>query len=398
MKKKSSILIIFFFILFLLLPQIGKLFNIKGEGKNLENRTLASFPEINRNSLFSASFGKKMNEYIWDHFPLRSILLKMDHWIDYHVFRDSPVPEKVILGKKEWLFLSNPIDNLVGKNAEKIDLFKFVFSNTLKAQKKSNIRIIILPSPSKASIYPEFLPEQYKDKHLQEHNIFEKSLNKISSKNKSLLLLWETFRKRKKQLLTKRSSNRIEKRTRYLFQPRDRHFHWETSLLQSKKVIDTIAPGKWKKDMFSSYFSGYKFKESELAKGFLKIRLMEPYKEIYLKEMFKAFNFKIEFKTFSDSKHKYFVFRSDISNKFTPLKKKLVVIHDSFFEQSKFFIAPFFTRSTFLHWRFFKNSKLFMKIVRDADILVIQSVEGRWHLRLFKLNKILKSLKRSRIS
>ena len=75
-----------------------------------------------------------------------------------------------------------------------------------------------------------------------------------------------------------------------------------------------------------------------------------------------------------------------------PLAKKVVVIHDSFFDQSRFLLAPYFKESIFMHWMVFKNFRFFMNAIRKADILILQSVEDRWQVRYERLERILTEL------
>ena len=393
MKHKRSIFLSITFLLFLALPQFGILFNLDSEREELQNRALNSLPKMNMKSLLSASFGKELNDYIWDHLPLRSRLLQADHWIDYHIFNDSPIPDKVIMGRDQWLFFYPSVMDYPQKSAQQVETFVALARKVTELQRRIGTEIIIIPSPAKASIYPEFLPDYHQKEYVKHASIFHERLEAAASDVKSLLLLWAPFRNEKERLLRSKQTNpSITWGTHYLFRPRDRHYSWETSIFQAKKIIDKIAPGRWQDNIYDDYFTQYKYEKSEMESRFMKIHLPELYTTLLTKKYLEAFSITQKIYPVEMTNRSKVTFTTGINPIIKPLTKRVVVIHDSFFDKSMFLMAPYFKESVYMHWRLSDNFPLFMKTVKKADILIIQSVEGRWYWGFQVLMRILREL------
>ena len=146
-----------------------------------------------------------MNEYIWDHLPLRTNLLKADHWIDYHIFNDSPVLDKVLIGRDDWLFFYPAVMEWPQKNSQQVEKFIALAQKATAVQKKTGKEIILIPSPSKTSIYPEFLPDYHQNAYRQNAAQFHERLDMVAPDTKSLLLLWKPFQNEKERLLQERT-------------------------------------------------------------------------------------------------------------------------------------------------------------------------------------------------
>lgn len=393
MRHKRSIFFSITFLVLLVLPQFGIFFKLNSQREELQNRTLRSLPKMNVISLLSTSFGKEFDEYIWDHLPLRSRFLRASHWIDYHIFNDSPIPEKVLIGKDQWLFLYPSVMDWPKKNAQQVEKFVELARKATELQRTAGIEIIIIPSPAKASIYPEFLPGFHQKAYVEHASIFQEKLEAAASDAKSLLLLWTPFHTEKDRLLKSKQTNQsITWRTHYLFRPRDRHFSWETSIFQTKKIVDRIAPGRWKDNIYDDYFTQYRYRNSEMANRFMKIYLPEPYTTLLTKKYMEAFHITKETYPVEVANRSIITFRVGINPTIEPLSKRVVVIHDSFFNKCKILLAPYLKESVYMHWYLSKNFYFFMETIRKADILIIQSVEGHWHLRYQLLGRILREL------
>ncbi len=391
MNCARSILLSLIFIAFVLMPQLGLIFNIENEREKFQNRSLARLPEINMQTLLSASFGKEVNEYIWDHLPLRQNFLKADHYIDYHIFKDSPVLDQVLLGRDDWLFLYPAVMKWPQKNSRQVEKFTALARKADTIRTQTGKEIYILPSPSKASIYPEFLFDYHFKTYWQHADILQSSLEKAAAQTKSLMALWSAFHNEKERLLRERT-NSMPSSARYLFRPRDRHFSWETAVLQAKNIINSLMPGQWDDKLYAPYFSPYQNSGSEMEKRFMKIDLPEPYQTFFKEKYLRALTITIENTPVAMTKGTRETFLVG-NNRFTqPLPKKVVVIHDSFFDQSRFLLAPYFQETVYMHWRVSRNFPFLMNEIKSADIVIIQSVEDRWHVRYARLERILQEL------
>ena len=393
MGKKGSIFIVAMFSIFILLPQLGLFFEIDNEGVAFENRKLRDFPSITMEFFIEASIGEKINNYVWDHMPMRSVFLRADHWIDYHVFADSPVPEKVLLGKGRWLYLYPSVMIWPEKNNQSVKNFIDIAMRFKEIGKKNSVDYVFIISPSKASIYPEHLRDRNRLKFNRSFLEFQEKLQELEQNANNIVLLWKSFVEEKKRLLEihKNVSSGVDG-TQYLFRSRDRHFSWEAAIFQSKQIVERLVREDWKDSNLSNYFTGYELERSELEKRFLKINLPEPYQTFFGGKYMRDMGLEREVRSIGKGQANLVVYSAKGGNQIIPSEKKLLVIHDSFLAKSSFFIAPYFRESVFMHWSTLDDIKLFSEEAASADILVMQSVEGHLHFRLATIENILVEL------
>jgi hypothetical protein len=88
----------------MLLPLTDMIWHYVPESKNHEQRQLAPLPVLCKDSL--SVFAKRFEAYFNDHFGYRDYFVQLSSAIKFYVFGASPVPEKVAVGKHNWLFLS----------------------------------------------------------------------------------------------------------------------------------------------------------------------------------------------------------------------------------------------------------------------------------------------------
>lgn len=160
MLSKKGTVIIFLSVLFL--PFILNSLNIQAlfaGNTNTENRSLAKKPVININSL--DGYPSQYSDYYNDEFPFRDVLLESYAYIKTRCFDESPIPEKVIIGKDKWLY--NIGDELGSCNGTKkmSDSTLNAFLNELKRReeylKQRNCSMYIFIAPVKLVVYPEYM-------------------------------------------------------------------------------------------------------------------------------------------------------------------------------------------------------------------------------------------------
>lgn len=153
-----------------------------------ENRKLAEIPELDINKL--DPFPAKFETYYNDHFIYREQLLYAHTLMNYFLFHRSPVPEKVTLGKQSWLFYAdkerkvyegkfNISDDDVQKIVSEIEYRDSIF-------KSKNITFIVMITPMKAEIYPEFLPSYYR--RFSSDNATDKVVKALESKSQLTII------------------------------------------------------------------------------------------------------------------------------------------------------------------------------------------------------------------
>ncbi len=165
-KRIYAIVAIVIFVLIIYFPSSNYIFNFSTYEtiSTRENRKLAELPELDINKL--DPFPSKYETYYNDHFIFREKLLYYHTFLNYFVFHRSPVPEKVSLGKKSWLFYAdkerkvfenkfNISDNDIQKIVSEIEYRDSIFEY-------KNIQFVVMITPMKAEIYPEFLPSYYR--------------------------------------------------------------------------------------------------------------------------------------------------------------------------------------------------------------------------------------------
>jgi len=389
MKHKISISFSLIFVLWLLLPHISPIFKFKAQDKYFQNRYLYSLPKIEIASILSSSFGKDMDKYIWDHLLFRAFFLEVDHWIDYHVFNDSPLPELITIGKDGWLFYypaitTHPKINLeqVGRFAESVRLAGIL-------EKQLGLDILFLVSPIKPSIYPEFIS----DAGLKYFNLyfpkFQRRLEDIASDTDDILLLWDSFRMERDRLFRQNDlDSENTGKSRYLFSPKGEHYDWDLSIFQAKCIVEKLAPGKWRDNLYDDYLTPYRLEQSEMAK-LLNIYLPEPARSFNSDKFFKSFAINVV-KGESEGLHIYTTGKNPYID---PVPLRIMFIHDSFMQKSYPFLLPYFKESIFINWS--SIDKLFtpaLNEIRSVDILVIQRIDESWFNRYDILERILKEL------
>lgn len=157
MNKFFNFMTVIVFIIIILLPLI--FFN-KNYGVNLENenRNAASFPDIGNTSL---DFKTQYNQWLNDNIGFRNFWITFNGFIKLHIFNTSPT-EKVQKGKDGWYFYTQDNNISIAEGRYPLE------DNTLEiiAEKQQEIsdyyelqgkKYILVLTPSKTSIYPEFI-------------------------------------------------------------------------------------------------------------------------------------------------------------------------------------------------------------------------------------------------
>ncbi|PIR03631.1 MAG: hypothetical protein COV59_05590 [Candidatus Magasanikbacteria bacterium CG11_big_fil_rev_8_21_14_0_20_39_34] len=161
-----------FFLLILCLPILQKIFDILPK-QELKGYTYEKeFISLGMHSWWSGSFQKNFTNWFSDYIGFRGYMVKLDNELNLRIFREisASTQTKIVLGKDHQLYEKGYIDGINNKDwvssgflheeAKKI----ITLQNKLKAR---GITLEILIAPSKATIYPEFIPEKYT--HISEH-------------------------------------------------------------------------------------------------------------------------------------------------------------------------------------------------------------------------------------
>ena len=159
--KKSLFLLILLFLVFL---SIGGKFHL------FRSKPLNGFyvsmkkPDFTVTSWFSGSFQDSCNKYIKEKSSFHNELVMFYNQTDYSLF-SLPHAQKIIVGKKGYLFSEEYITAYFGKNFsgkqfcdEKVRLLKKL-QDLLWNQ--YHILLVVIMAPDKGNFYPEYIPDRY---------------------------------------------------------------------------------------------------------------------------------------------------------------------------------------------------------------------------------------------
>jgi len=95
----------------------------------------------------------------------RSAWIKTDGQINFSLFREIPTtanPQQILLGKDNWLYEKDYIDNYLGLDAApqgQLQQFAADLRSLQDELRRRGITMLLVISPSKATHYPEYLPD-----------------------------------------------------------------------------------------------------------------------------------------------------------------------------------------------------------------------------------------------
>lgn len=155
------------FAILLLLPALDQALNLSSRFTSTENRQLKRMPSLNFPHLRSFVF--QFDQYYKENFGWRNALFYLYSQWKFNGLGQSPLPEKVVVGKNGWLFLGNNgngvIDQHRGLRPLSADSACLITDHLLQWQQKMDrrgIRFYVMVAPNSHTIYQENLPD-----HLQ---------------------------------------------------------------------------------------------------------------------------------------------------------------------------------------------------------------------------------------
>ena len=189
-------------------------------------------PIFNATTWFSGEYSEKYRKRFAAKIGFRGLFVKLVNQFNYSVHGEMPKvsgPE-VVIGKKGWLYEQSYITNYI--NPQKIDeqkLAGFVKDLQILQDKLAKRRIvfILLISPNKAAVYPEYLPDELRIQ--AEKNNKESSISILRPMLKGSDIRFveagEIFRLLKQD-------------TEYLFPPGGTHWSYYGSFLISQELLE----------------------------------------------------------------------------------------------------------------------------------------------------------------
>ena len=157
---------IMFFILIFCLPILQKAFDIFPKQELKGYVFEKEFISFGLRAWLTGDFQKNFTTWFSDYVGFRGYMVKLDNEVNLRIFKEisASTQTKIILGEENQLYEKGYIDGInnrdwvsnsfLQENAKKILLLQ-------KKLKEKGVILEILIAPSKATVYPEFIPSKY---------------------------------------------------------------------------------------------------------------------------------------------------------------------------------------------------------------------------------------------
>ena len=170
-KVKNIVLIVVFAVLIVAPTILYAFLGKKLDTENYEQRTMAQKPVLSVDNV--EVFPGEFEVYYADNMPFRNQFIKLNTSFDYHAFKDAP-SDIVILGKKEWLFYNEDIDNQLDIKQVSEGQINQITKNLVNAQSvlaDQGIDMMLYIVPDKARVYRELVPNYMVERMPEENSV-----------------------------------------------------------------------------------------------------------------------------------------------------------------------------------------------------------------------------------
>lgn len=127
----------------------------------------AIFPEFSLDRLIKGDFQSKLSQWLSENIGFRSLMVRLDNQIYYSLFNEIS-DESIVLGKENWLYETNYIHSYNRSYLESRSELEAKVLEMKRLQERlvsRGIQFLFIITPSKVSIYPEYLKPDYVQKH-----------------------------------------------------------------------------------------------------------------------------------------------------------------------------------------------------------------------------------------
>jgi len=168
-RKSFDWLTILFFVVAIAVPLIALAagWDLR-DGEEDEKRAPASFPVWSWTPAELATYPKRFDAWLRDHFGFRRLLIRGHSVLSYYVLHTAPSP-KVVIGKDGWLYYDgvhardgDPITEYRGIRAQtpyQLEGWRWAFQDISDWLQEQGMRFLVVLIPAKEMIYPEYLPD-----------------------------------------------------------------------------------------------------------------------------------------------------------------------------------------------------------------------------------------------
>jgi len=354
-KTSTKWLISSFFIICMSMPLCGRILGFKAE--IVENRSLQQFPSFTRGSLVNRKFYKKLGVYLKDNLPFRLQLVRIDSWIDYHVFSDSSTPI-VITGVDGWLFFKYALISSFKKDG--LDHQLKAVSALAETVLESGREFRLIVAPNKSYLYHDKLSAVGKklvQDSEEKRDIVRRKLNRNFIPGS--VDLWSPFEK------TACDTGKL------MFPPLDRHWNSLAALVLTRELIFSLQPGLWDPDAV--------YRRSDDLHGIGELPQLMNLKVVQNFEKWSVdrTGVNVEQKEFilggMSNNPMYKIMASSEEAAF--YKGKTVILADSFIDASIDTLRSYMEEVYIVHWGLLDYAG---DIIRKSDTIVVECVEDNF--------------------
>lgn len=229
MNSSRARIVAVIFALVLFLPTLDQVLGLSSRFSSTENRQLKGMPPLNFPHV--RSFVKQFDRYYKENFGWRNALFYVYSRWKFNILKESPLPEKVVVGKNGWLYLGNSYNKVVdqhrGLQPLSADSARRIASHLVQRQQelaRQGVQLYVFVAPDSHSIYPEFLPD-----HLQQ------------SKDSSRLdVLKQAIAQTDLPFIDIRDTLRLAKRDHVVYYQTDTHWNEYGTLIGCATLLNRI--------------------------------------------------------------------------------------------------------------------------------------------------------------
>jgi hypothetical protein len=379
-----SIFLLVAFAVFICTPGVAWVLGVKGGGTALQNRTLAKRPPFTFEKVWDASFGKELTDWVWDTIPLRDKALTMNHLLEFYVFKDSPSKDAFV-GLDGWHWRRERVLQDIRAGGGDINEIKTALDRVEAAFDAVDIPVHIVLSPTKASMYPEFIPSGYREEFERIARPVEDYYRERAKTDAHIIDLWGPMHEEKQRLLV--ATDLPHPALRYLWRKNDDHWNVEAGRIQAREIVRAVDPSLWKEENAPILDGKFEEQQAELDRLYLKLGLTAAYQG--LKD---SPNVKVTWKKdkLEGSREQIATSTSSPTAKNKPREETVLVIRDSMLADHSGrpsctrdggfrTIAPFFEKSIFMHWETVQTARSkpkFKERMVGVDRVVVQVTQG----------------------
>lgn len=166
------------FVVTKLFPEKKGLESLINDLTHVQDSFLAPFPSLSLEKWLSGVFQEQFNKYFSQNFFTRKLLIKLSNQLYYTFFDKSYMYDQtIIIGKEKWLYELAYIRDYCRLtpfiNSAGIDSIAMKMGELQKQLNKRGVSFLVLITPSKASLFPQYIPDIFIDKKITINRDYE---------------------------------------------------------------------------------------------------------------------------------------------------------------------------------------------------------------------------------